>query len=272
MEVTKMKISKAYLLFCVVGYLLPLFICNFIFIEIAWANDYSNHEEIKSLFEDRYKLWYEYCLSQGHSSLTYKYTNNEPFREIVALGIPALPYIIEKTMEESRNSPFLFSIFPAICYITKANLVIVFKEKDGELVKTISGFPYVAPKENEDSRAMWMRWWNEGRKEIPQYFEMTYNEWEGAKEEGKDDEAQKKYQQIRKMGIFALPYIMAKISKGDDELIPMVSELTDSAVRTDDKPEDCVEWWQQNKEKWYIPIEDEPIEEEEEIKEEKKKE
>jgi hypothetical protein len=52
-------------------------------------------------------------------------------------------------------------------------------------------------------------------------------------------------------------------------LTPLLS--SDGEVKTDDKPEECIEWWNKNKEKWYIPIEDEPIEQEE-IKEEEKKE
>lgn len=235
------------------------------------ANDTADSINMKEIVAEKYKAWYKYCLGKSHSSNPNTYLDNAPFREIVALGIPAVPYLIREESKYPLSLPV--SILFAVELITKAKLHMVLKEENGRLIHTIVGFPYFSfvSSDKEDILRNWLRWWHGGRKEIPQYFDTLYVRWKELKDKGKKDEAEERYQQIRNMGIIVLPYLIEKIAGGDTSLIPTVFKLTDGAVKVDAKPEECIEWWNKNKEKWYIPIEDEPIEKEEkEIKEDEK--
>jgi len=45
-----------------------------------------------------------------------------------------------------------------------------------------------------------------------------------------------------------------KIKMGDTELIEVVSELTAGKVKHNATAEECLDWWEKNKEDWLIPF------------------
>ena len=58
------------------------------------------------------------------------------------------------------------------------------------------------------------------------------------------------------LGIPVIPYMMREIEKGDSELIPAVSYLTDGDISEDASPTECIQQWNNDKEKWTINFED----------------
>lgn len=246
------------------------FVDTQIFADVPTILKKSTTEQI---FEERYVEWQKFLeektpleikvKSSFHESLLY---DNEPFRKIIEIGVPVLPYIVVKISEDRTLCHALFRITRWRYHIERQGV------DPSEYVWFVEEFPELQQRDGPPDRVeLWLYWWREGRKQTPQRFNMLHGEWQGLKKKRKIEEAQEKYQRIIDMGIVVLPYLIEKITEGDTALIPAVSKLTDGEVKTDDNPEDCVEWWNKNKEKWYIPIEDEPIEKEE-IKEEEKKE
>jgi hypothetical protein len=60
------------------------------------------------------------------------------------------------------------------------------------------------------------------------------------------------YQAIARLGIPALPLLIEKIEQGETDLIPLVSQLVDKELPEDATQQQCLEWWDNNKDKWTI--------------------
>lgn len=216
------------------------------------AEDQASSSDIKEKFEQAYQayirpttrpttctLWDNmYTLRSNIGSVE----KSRHLHDIAELGVPALPYIVEKMKETNGfrlNLPFFI--------ITKKT----FEESD---------YPE-DPKARKDARAgnkMVIQWWEEGRKETPQRFSNLYAEWKHLREAGKDKEATSKYYMIRNLGIDALPLIVQKIGQGDSELVPIVAYL-DNDVSSTATVSQVVSWWAENRDKLTLPPVEEPV-------------
>jgi len=207
----------------------------------------SNAEvNIENMFEARYQAWKEYCSRPEVMALSYagpRFTCNE-FKEIVDLGLPALPYIAKKMEQDSTEN----LLWKAIEVIAK---VRVYREYDRKSNKDVlPDFPSLEPGDN-----IYLYWWREGHKQTPNQFSKLYSEWKQLKQI-KDVDAQKIYQRMVNLGIPVIPYMIREIKNGDSNLIPAISYLTDGEIKEDASPEECINWWANNKEKWTIKFGD----------------
>ena len=208
----------------------------------------SEGTDMKTVFEEKYQAWKEFMQSPNSrylSDSTGLFT--QQFKEIVELGVPALPYIFEKM----KDDPIL-SV--AVQQITKKKFHIIRTGKDpNERRWSVEEYPDINNVEKIHWGKLWLRWWKEDAARTPQQFENLYQEWKKLKEEGKETEAKEKYQRMMDLGIFALPSIMTKIEQGNTEIISAISELTDGKVNKNAQKIDCLDWWNKNKQKWLIP-------------------
>jgi hypothetical protein len=190
--------------------------------------------EIKTQLENRLELWREYIQENLYSS---DFTDNKHYREIIKLGIPASPYLIEK-IEEGVGA-----LGDAITIITKKRF-----EKYEQ--------PEYIVWDSKSTATAVVKWWPKARKETPQKFRKLYTEWKNLKNQGKEKEKEEKekLEQIRALGIAALPMIIEKVRKGDKELIPIVSKLTNDQVDPNTSISKCFAWWRDNKQQWLIPF------------------
>ncbi len=224
-----------------------LFVC--FTLRIVWAQgiQQGKNESMKLAFEEEYKAWNNYIYARAPLSsvmLISTLTDNEPYRELINLGLPILPYVMEKLSKD-------FKLEIIVENLTKKNFH--FTRTGEEDYYTVEEFPDIKQKTRLNRRMLWLRWWNEGRKQTPQQFEKLYQEWKSLKKKGKTEEAEEKYQRVKDLGITALPYMIEKIEQGDSELIPALSELTDGQVDKNVKKEECLSWWKKNKDKWTLP-------------------
>ncbi len=228
------------------------------------------NRDAKMVFESKYKAWQEHCKQPeiGLSSSIKPYIDNDPYREMVQLGIPVLPYMIEKIENDPYGGGrFLCALAPpnmavALPTITKKKFHIRKTEQPpSEFRWTVEEFPDMRDMSIPPVRyKLWLRWWKEGHKQTPQCFENLYKEWQELKKQKKDKDAKAKYQQMLDLGIAALPYMTEKVEQGDTELIPAISVLTDGKVKKDTKQSECLDWWKKNREKWLIPFPETKIE------------
>jgi hypothetical protein len=176
------------------------------------------------------------------------FDDNKAWRELVALGVPAVPYMIAGVQED----PWLGG---AIHEITK-HIWHVRREGDGPRawVWKVEEYPDIASKGGPpDSRELWLRWWQQERHRAPERLATLRSEWRSQVAAGKDKEAKETRQRIVDIGIAALPAMQKMIAQGDTDLIPIVSELTDGKVSKSASKEACATWWAENKEKWTLP-------------------
>ena len=206
-------------------------------------NKKATSKNPKEEFQRKYTVWSDYLASHPEfkvmSEATTQYTCPQ-FKEIVKLGLPALPFIVQKI--EEANDQYLWM---AIDKIAKVKIYAKYDEVKKETV--FPDFPNV--KEN-----VYVYWWKEGHKSTQSFLEQRYAEWKELKKQQKEKEASAEYKRILDLGIAALPYMVEKVKKGDTELIEAISELTNDQLKKDADKEDVEKWWNQNKGSWIIPF------------------
>ncbi len=74
-------------------------------------------------------------------------------------------------------------------------------------------------------------------------FLSLYNQMKKAKGRGDDIAADEYYHQLVRLGKDAVPYMMERITDGDTDLIPAVSEIA-GRFRRNATREKCLQWWQ----------------------------
>jgi hypothetical protein len=264
-EAKSMKIKKI----CKSSYVsLIVYLCLIIglIFDLGVANDENKTTDSQILFEQKFTIWRDYCRSRNFRSDINSYLNNESFLEIKKMGTLVIPLLISKIEAENKGDlDFAHAsliLHGAMQRLTKVNLHILKNKNSGTY--SIEDFPTLGQRVELNLFEIWLYWWREGRKQTPQRFVTLYKDWTELKKQGKGEETKEKYQRIVDIGIIILPYLIEKIAQCDTALIPAVSKLTDGEVKIDAKSEECIEWWNKNKEKWYIPIEDEPEKKEEE--------
>jgi hypothetical protein len=76
------------------------------------------------------------------------------------------------------------------------------------------------------SEHVWNRWWKVGQKFTEQRFRKLHSDWKESQNQAKGEQAAEIQSRIILLGIAALPLLIDKISRGDRELVAVVSRLT----------------------------------------------
>jgi hypothetical protein len=200
----------------------------FLSVDRATAEDGN----LKKLFEEKYIEWKKHVKDNPLEDLP---TANKEFAEIVKLGVPALPYIID-AME--RNDDI---------YLANAVLVITWKTFD----ETDS--PDAVSPDLRIMRKLYISWWKSRRGKCSEKFKELYNKWRETKNIGNARLSEEIYMRLEGLGVESLPYIIEKIKSGDSELIPMISFLTRNEIPKTATPEDVIKWWAKDNKKWSLP-------------------
>ena len=203
-------------------------------------------------FDARYSAWQAYLKQHvnRYSSRfgTEPYFDNEPYRRLIALGVPALPLFSDRLRHDGLLLGAVHEIAKVYWHRHWAYPV------PGQEVYTIEEFPAFPSTGDRPSNVdLWLRWWDHDRFGTSQRFAALYSEWQDLTRHGRTREAGEKWQRIRDLGIAALPCLVEKVAQGAADLVPIVSYLTDDTVKADLKPQDCVTWWEQHKQDWTLP-------------------
>ena len=213
------------------------------FLIICLIRPLHAQQNIDNIFEAKYQAWIEFCSSAGVKFLSHAgptFTCNE-FKEIVKLGLPALPYIAKKLEQDHL-------LWKAIEDIAKVKIRGIYDKKTSEVV--FPDFPEV--KQGEDH---YLYWWKEGHKLTKIKFDELYSKWKKAKEIN-DVDSEKYYQSMINLGLPVIPFMISKINDGDIEFVAAISQLTDGELKNDTSPLACRDWWNNNKERWTIIFDD----------------
>jgi hypothetical protein len=215
----------------------------------------SAEDNISRTFNEKYNAWKNYILKPEISMLSIAGPRFEcsQFKEIVNMGMPALPYII-RAIEQDKSVGDL--LWRAVKEIAKVDVRGQYDEK--KKVVVFSDFPDLKPSEN-----VYVHWYRYGRFQTPQRFEKLYTEWKELKKQNKQKESGKTYQKIKDLGLDVLPLIVEKMDQGEDGLDEVFAYLTDEPLNKEQleiysktgkrKAQAYKEWWEKNKEKWIIP-------------------
>ncbi|MCX8109440.1 MAG: hypothetical protein N3G20_11625 [Verrucomicrobiae bacterium] len=200
---------------------------------IADASD----KQIKQRFEEKYQAWRAWVTNHWYMST---FIRNQQFNEIVALGLPVVPYIVEKI----EQNPGDFHLGSAVMLITKKKFAK-------------SEWPLGSLGDSRTAAVMYVKWWKEGRFKTGERFAELYRKWKASKADKKDKEAEETYQKIVDLGIPVMPYLVAHVEQ-QPELVSAISKLTDGALPPTATPAECNQWWEANKKKYEVLIQSNP--------------
>ena len=184
------------------------------------------------------------------------YQENEHCQKLVALG----PDIIPLMIRVGQKRTYLLHVVEMIC----KRRFPYHRDREassfGKSVFIIEGVPGYDPGYGFPRMAqVWLYWWNEVRAQTPELFAGHYEEWKALRDEGKTEEAAKKLESIKNLGIDALPSVMEAVAAGDKDMAPVAAYLADVPWITGEKASDamtcdeCVAWWNGNKEHYAMP-------------------
>ena len=207
---------------------------------IAQTENYYSAEDIKELFEREYRAYIEAKRFDDKEfpvrSTSYGPRSYQHLHKIAKLGTRVLPYLVEKANETGDMSLGL--------------PVYIITRKTFER----SEWPEGKLGDSRTKVRLYIAWWEKGRKLTPQQFVKRHLEWKNQKNQGNDNEAKRKLENIRALGIAALPMIIDKVSLGQIELVPLLSALTSGKIDPNASIQQCLSWWEQNKKDWLIPF------------------
>ncbi len=216
-------------------------------------------ENLEKQFETRYQAWKElfpYPIPFSHAGPLF--TCSE-FKEIIDLGLPALPYIAKKMEQDSTEG----LLWKAIEVIAKFK---IYREYDKENNKTVfPDFPELKPGDN-----IYLYWWQQGYKQTPDMFDELYSKWKQLKP-ANNEESEKIYQRMINLGIPVVPHMISKLEDGESDFVAAISQLTDGEIKNDASPKECKRWWNNSKEKWTIKFDDSEAKDDQEYKQDYKR-
>lgn len=204
---------------------------------------YTNLAMADSLSDRLETLYNEWSASRmpGYESSG---TTKNYLLEMSDLGVSAVPLIIEKLKSIPNNNHHQSFLQLVLINITGRSDFDWAKVHNNNL-------------EHFEAKLtdFYENWWYHGRKDTPKQFQEAYANWKNVKEGGESKEIEMALYKIRGMGFIVFPFVLEKIKQGDVELIAVINfwsrrfnELKDASV------EECIEWCEKNKEKWYIEI------------------
>ena len=226
---------------------------------VACAQPTADASSVQRLFEARYRAWLRYAygliergdprtLDESGASGAWMF-DNEPFRQIGAMGVPSLPCIVAQIEAGDAMMADAASRITGIEFHWHCTDVKVGKSW------TIDELPGLGPRPQAagGDPVVWVYWWKEGRFHAAEQLAALYAQRQAAMHRGQTEEAAAKWERIRGLGIAALPGLVVKIGQGESNLTPIMSYWTDGAVKADAKAQDCTKWWEHHMGEWTLP-------------------
>lgn len=235
-------------------------------------------DHLFSQFKDRVTKTPHLSFSSSRSD----YMKLDEYHNIRSLGIPAIPFMIEKMKEEK-------GVYGSILEVT---------------IRDISKKSFPQDIHGKPTHLKYIEWWENERQHEQREFEALYEKWKSLSDDLKfkrpftidvdKDLAQIKgsqelpidrwialpegpekerlrpfqktdYQKLLDLGIGVLPFAIEKLGEGDLDILDAIhywtgntlkEEMTQKNVTTEQTAQFVKQWWEINKAKWtYPPIE-----------------
>lgn len=214
-----------------------------LFLCVLWSRISVGGESPSSAqFQEKYLSWKTYVQQSEirMQSTARSWVENKYFKEIVDMGPPILPLLVE-TMEKDPDARVLWH---AIRQIGKVDI-------NGEYDKAAKRMRFHDYPDLKPGQEVYVEWWKTERLKTGDRFFAYYARL--MELNGRDQEQDKIriFQEIEALGIPVLPYLMDYVNQFP-EWIPIVSRLTDGAVSSNATADQCWAWWEknQNRYKW----------------------
>lgn len=198
---------------------------------------------LKREFQTRYDAWKDAIrgyLGAHHSANSYPILPEH--QALLAMGVPVVPVIIDVFEQDEKDSKLDDND-----RMRMVSLVYMITWKCFDWRKYDTRTP-------RDQMRLWVKWWKEERKQTPQILNDRYPKWDALMRADKTKEADDILEEVRYLGIDALPFVIGKISEGDMRLAGFVPKLArDRSLGENPSRETVLAWWEKNKDRLTLP-------------------
>jgi len=194
-------------------------------------NKETEIENSQRNMEDRLNEYFRYLTNAP--PISYIDRKVPEYERLVKIGIKIVPTII------IRLKKYPNSTVPLVCLLQDITKKKFKKKTTGDNVGTI-----------RMGKNM-IKWWSGAEVETRKDFKRLYRKLKYARKNNKKA-VHSLYEEIEKLGILALPLLIDKLRKGDKGTLKIISELTDKKVKVDATLDECLVWWERNKEFYKI--------------------
>ncbi len=161
--------------------------------------------------------------------------------------------ILKARSEEIKNSTAVVEYDELLMKLTKTRMRTEHKSSNGwtknQLAEIRRGDANTLPD-------LWSQWWRGGPQFTRARLEAKHSEWKAMKKENQPEKsnANSKLSEMADLGIPAIPFMVEKVRQGETDFIPLISRLTNKELAETATKEQCLAWWEANKQKWLIPF------------------
>ena len=188
---------------------------------------------------------------------------NAPIQEMISLGPPCLPYIMERIDERARKGDFYPLLMWAAAEILRvdpgraAQLGSAFREWLDS--KVHRGYEK-AEKRFAELRREWQQrrpgtgkaiLWNDVCRLHPDFKVLST--------ERHLTKLGEVYTKIQGLGIFVLPVLIEELKKGNYDFLPIIGHLTNGRADfggglAENMAKTCIAWWEQHSSEWIVDL------------------
>lgn len=198
---------------------------------------------LKQAFLIRYDAWVDAIgayLGAHPAANAYPVLPEE--RALLNMGVSIVPVVVEIFDQDEKDSKL--SENDRMRMLTLVSM-ITWKQFDWRKYDTTT---------LRNQMHLFVKWWKEDRKRTPQILNDLYPKWDALMKAGKTKEADDILEEIRDMGIDALPFIVGKVRDGDVRLAGFVRKLARDYTLEESTPRETVlTWWEKNKDRRTLP-------------------
>ena len=181
----------------------------------------ENTNKFNDMFKQKYDAWIKYIThpSIRETSEVTLFTKGKEYREVIDLGVKAIPLILVKVEDKKEGYYFL-----------RQSIYDILKYKNNAYYdKGTKSFVFIDfPEFDIQKQTFFDFWWYKGRKKIPQILKTRYEEYKQLKSRRDIKGAEEKLQKIQNLGYDGLPVMIEMVKSGEADLIPVISMLTAS--------------------------------------------
>lgn len=214
----------------------------------AVAVDQQPGSDVRAEFDRHYTEW---CRERAEWISQNPYASSLPVlsdgKAIVDMGAPALPFLMDKLSDMLANSVLDNRLSADVTSLVRHITWRRFQDSE---------YPDGVPVDNHRVEIqLYLNWWRKVRGDGPRRVESLYARWDKMTKDGLAEPATKvPLDEIRNMGIEALPFVMDKIQNGDERLVPFVSKIMRKQIGGETPTKQSVlDWWNANKAKLTLP-------------------
>jgi len=183
-------------------------------------------------FEDKYQKWADWREENSDSSVL---TRCREYKELIAMGFPALPYALDKM---SAGDFYMKSVVSDI----------------SQKWFPRTEYPRGYWRGDKGVCQLYPEWWSAERFLTPQQFEKIFRQWQEAEKSGDAKAAREELRAIQSLGLPVLPHLMDKLEAYPGWAVEMFSVLVG---RKSAAPAECRRFWEQNKAQYTLPGQEE---------------